>query len=313
MAGMIYVQLDADYDSDDRLLEAGPLAELLYVRGLAFAKRTLSDGHITRAQLAIVGRAIPTVRKHAQRLVDTGAWKETATGYEISAWKKRNKSAAEVAATGAQRQAAAIRANHDRWHTQGRRSSTCPLCPSDIGSGSGSVTGSVAESTETETESETETETTVGSSHMLNNATATPATTTFADPRGLVRAVIGYYADSVSLGADNPRAYRQTVIANTTTEFGPALAAYVHDHPTATVAEVAAAVLCAHSAPTTSRAPVGPTWHSNPSCAICGGDGLVSVADADRPTFGPCPCRQPIPYPTPLATVHNITDRTATL
>ena len=45
MSGL-FVPLDVEYDSDDKMIEAGPMAELLYVRGMAFAKRTGSDGNI---------------------------------------------------------------------------------------------------------------------------------------------------------------------------------------------------------------------------------------------------------------------------
>ena len=51
MSGL-FVPLDVDYADDPKIIEAGPLAELLFVRGLAFCKQQLSDGHIARSQLS---------------------------------------------------------------------------------------------------------------------------------------------------------------------------------------------------------------------------------------------------------------------
>ena len=140
----VFVPLDAEYDSDDKVMEAGHIAELLYVRGLAFSKRTMSDGNITRAQLAIVGRGIPSAKRQAERLVLVGLWTETAKGWHIVAWAKRNKSAQEIDRIRTARKTASMEANHQRWHVgpEGKPSATCPLCvsdpPSDDGSGLGS-------------------------------------------------------------------------------------------------------------------------------------------------------------------------------
>jgi len=126
----LYVPLDVDYASDDKLIEAGPMAELLYVRGLAFCKRTMSDGVIRRSQLAAVGLGIPAAAKHAQRLVDVGAWAATPHGWRVVAWLKRNKSAAQIRHDGEAKKAASVLANHKRWHIgEGKDASpTCPLC-----------------------------------------------------------------------------------------------------------------------------------------------------------------------------------------
>ncbi|MEJ7724318.1 MAG: hypothetical protein WKF64_08440 [Ilumatobacteraceae bacterium] len=129
MAGL-YVPLDVDYATDDKLIEAGPMAELLYVRSLCFAKRTMRDGQIARSQLAAVALGIPSAAKHAQRLVDVGAWTASKTGWTITAWLKHNKPAASIRADSEAKKAASLLANHERWHVgEGRkRSATCPLC-----------------------------------------------------------------------------------------------------------------------------------------------------------------------------------------
>lgn len=126
----LYVPLDVDYASDDKLIEAGPLAELLYVRGLAFCKRTMNDGHIRRSQLAAVGLGIPGAPKHAQRLVDVGAWTATPHGWKVTAWLKRNKSAAQIKTESETKKANSALANHRRWHVGSDKepSLSCPHC-----------------------------------------------------------------------------------------------------------------------------------------------------------------------------------------
>jgi hypothetical protein len=125
----LHVQLDVEYASDDKLIEAGPMAELLYVRGLCFAKRTLTDGRITHGQLSAVAIGIPSPVKHARRLVEVGAWRATTTGYQIVSWLKRNKSAATVRAEADRKTKDSIAKNHKRWHVdEAKTSPTCPLC-----------------------------------------------------------------------------------------------------------------------------------------------------------------------------------------
>jgi len=129
MSGL-YVPLDVEYDSDDKLILAGPMAELLYVRGLAFCKRTMSNGDITRAQLAVVGRGIPSAAKHASALVETGAWLDQGDRWHVAAWLKRNKSVAEIKQDKANKKVASEMGNHKRWHTgpDGHPKADCSLC-----------------------------------------------------------------------------------------------------------------------------------------------------------------------------------------
>lgn len=160
MAGL-YVKLDAEYAADDKLIEAGPMAELLYIRGLCFCKRTLSDGKIKKSQLASVALGIPSAAKHAQALVTVGAWRATQGGWVIVAWLKRNKSAAQIAEDIEARRLKSLHGNHQRWHVQeGKYDPTCELCkpgvepPPDDPPGDPQL--SLGESTETETEEEPE-------------------------------------------------------------------------------------------------------------------------------------------------------------
>ena len=169
MAGL-YLPLDVDYFDDEQFIEAGPMAELLYIRGNCFIKRKMLDGKIKRAHLSIIGRGIPNVAKHAQRLVEVGRWRATSEGWTVPAYLKRNPSKAEVEAGQELAREAGVRGNHERWHVgpEGKPSPKCPLCRREaIGSpdrGANRV-GSPMTKTETEPKTETDTETSESTQH----------------------------------------------------------------------------------------------------------------------------------------------------
>ena len=130
MSGL-FVKLDVEYASDDKMVEAGPMAELLFVRGLCFCKRNAAtDGEISSAQLALVAVGIPNPKKHAARLVEVAAWSKTERGWRVAAWLKRNRSNADIQAQLEMASALGIQGNHDRWHTgaEGKISAKCPIC-----------------------------------------------------------------------------------------------------------------------------------------------------------------------------------------
>lgn len=100
-----YAPLSAHYYKDDAIAEAGPMAELLYIRGLAFCADVLSDGFISTTQLArFVGVGIPNARKYAERLVLVGLWEKAqpdllgseGDGYVVRAWAKWNLTKAQI-------------------------------------------------------------------------------------------------------------------------------------------------------------------------------------------------------------------------
>lgn len=103
----LHVQLDVHYAEDPKIIDAGERAELLYVRSLAFCKKTWeANGFITDGQLTrTVGAGLTSVKASAKRLCDVGLWERveddlfgTGKGYRVVAWLKRNPSADEIRA-----------------------------------------------------------------------------------------------------------------------------------------------------------------------------------------------------------------------
>lgn len=168
MALNLFVPLDVDFQSDPKIIAAGIYGECLFNRSLALAKRTLVDGKIDALQLPGLCVGIPgKPAVHAAKLVEVGLWRAVNGGWVIPSWSKRNPSAKTVKDTAARKKAAALRANHERWHvgTEGKPSDSCPLChPTDIRIGS--ETDSPKEQEQEQEEPEEEEEPMVGTSSV---------------------------------------------------------------------------------------------------------------------------------------------------
>jgi hypothetical protein len=104
-----------------------PLAELLYVRSLAFVKRSGTDGRIAANQLSAISPRIAGASRLARRLVDAELWSPNGDGWYVTAWLKRNPKTAEIHGV---RSHAGLTGNHRRWHVgpDGVPSHRCELC-----------------------------------------------------------------------------------------------------------------------------------------------------------------------------------------
>lgn len=231
----LHVQLDVEYASDDKLIEAGPMAELLYVRGLCFAKRTLTDGRISHGQLSAVAIGIPSPTKHARRLVDVGAWRATTTGYQIVSWLKRNKSAATVRAEAERKTKDSIAKNHKRWHIdESKTSPTCPLCYPEQDPRRDPVADTPSDSSEVKAEAEAlpeeEEESKASSSSRVG--TQVGDSSPLDDDDWFFQILVTRIATlRTEQGAtSNPAGYRTTVLANLEREI-PTIRAMVADLP----------------------------------------------------------------------------------
>lgn len=247
----IFVPLDVEYDTDDKIIEAGPLAELLYVRGLAFCKRKLNDGKIKRSQLSVIAARIPNANKHAATLVEVGLWRATQTGWSVVAWSKRNRSRADVEAQRELASEAGIRGNHDRWHVgpEGKPSPKCPLCrkeriglPDRVRSGAASPESESESESETEPKPEPEPETRENCQSSSNNSNQSDLDPTTDDD--LISQAIDLHArcEAARRASDRPDRYAETVRVNDRIEHRDALHAFIEANPSATAEQVAIGV-----------------------------------------------------------------------
>lgn len=121
-----FVPLDVLYPHDRAIRSAGHCAELLFIRGLAYARKNKTNGSIPDYDLAVVGVGIPAVARHAKSLVREELWTEVDGGWCIRSWEKWNpdQERREKQSVGG------IRGNHTKWHTgpKGQVSEDCTYC-----------------------------------------------------------------------------------------------------------------------------------------------------------------------------------------
>ena len=137
----LFVPLDVEFATNDRILAAGPLAAYLYVCSLAYCKRQGDrdgrEGFVHASALKVLAVGFPgKAEKHASALVDAGLWQAVDGGWVIPAWLKHNKSTDQLAADKQAAKEKSILGNHRRHHeAKGEKSPDCPLCyPSPQGS-----------------------------------------------------------------------------------------------------------------------------------------------------------------------------------
>ena len=130
MAGL-YVPLVVNYFEDVKIIRVGPLAELLYVRSLAFCKRSGRDGAFTREERRIFAARLPRVNVHTAALVLHSLWTPTDDGWYITAWFNHNVPESEIRTA---RRNAGMLGNHRRWHLppDGTPSSDCKFCIANV-------------------------------------------------------------------------------------------------------------------------------------------------------------------------------------
>lgn len=95
---MAWAKIDDQFADHPKVIAAGPLASWLYVCGLTYCARLLTDGFIPTGQvrkLADLDRAMDL----AQSLVEVGLWEEVAGGYLVHDYLEYNPSKERVLAT----------------------------------------------------------------------------------------------------------------------------------------------------------------------------------------------------------------------
>lgn len=116
----LWVKLSVDYLDDPKILRVGMDGELLFIRGLAYAKKR-NDGFIPEAVLPRIGFGfdLGQLTEIAARLESEGLWQAADNGWTITAW-----SVWQVD-TSSERGGFA---NHKRWHKEPKPG--CQWCES---------------------------------------------------------------------------------------------------------------------------------------------------------------------------------------
>lgn len=120
-----YVPLSVSYRESDKMLGCDPLAELLFVRSLAFSKEKFSDGYISCRQVLVLTDDICqryTLKPDDlfEQLLLVGLWHQVEDGFLIEGWADWNELDASRAGT---------LGNHRRWHVaRGEVNSACAFC-----------------------------------------------------------------------------------------------------------------------------------------------------------------------------------------
>lgn len=90
-----FVPLSVDLAADPAILEAGPDAELLYIRALQYAKRQRTDGLVPKPALPRLTLGLRRPTTLPKRLVDAGLWEVVEGGWRIRSWLRWNLSLEE--------------------------------------------------------------------------------------------------------------------------------------------------------------------------------------------------------------------------
>lgn len=91
-----YACLSIAYYRDEAITECSPLAELLFVRSMAFCREQGNDGKFTDAQLDYIAVRLPKPQKLAAELVSAGVWERLPKGYNVRSFIAWNPTTEEI-------------------------------------------------------------------------------------------------------------------------------------------------------------------------------------------------------------------------
>lgn len=132
-APSVYVPLDANYMRDPRIRRAGPEAELLYVRSLAYSKSGETDGIVHDYDLELIAVGLNRVQNRVAALVREKAWEPREGGWFITGWFNWNESTAKLRDRKERRVVGAARTNHAKHQERGTSYlPNCPICAGEI-------------------------------------------------------------------------------------------------------------------------------------------------------------------------------------
>lgn len=113
-APSMFVPLDVNYMRDPRIRRAGPDAELLYIRALAYAKGGETDGFVHDYDLDVVAVGLPRVPARVAALVREGAWEVRDGGWFITGWFNWNQAVDDLRDKKRRQSEGAAKTNHKK-------------------------------------------------------------------------------------------------------------------------------------------------------------------------------------------------------
>lgn len=113
----LFAKVSVTFQSDSRIMRAGPMAELLYLRAIAWSKKELEDGRLPAAALPFVALGLGDPAPLVAALVREGLWEETDDGWTVPRlkWTKWQTTREQVQDLAAKRSAAGKKGAEARW------------------------------------------------------------------------------------------------------------------------------------------------------------------------------------------------------
>lgn len=129
----MYVPLDVNFMRDPRIRRAGPDAEILYVRALAYAKGGETNGMVYDYDLDVIGVGLTKLTARVDRLVTEKAWETRDGGWFICGWFNWNESVEALREKRKKKSEGAAKTNHGKHVDAGQSfKSGCPVCMGEV-------------------------------------------------------------------------------------------------------------------------------------------------------------------------------------
>jgi len=149
---MTWVKLDDGFADHPKVAAAGHVAAWVYVAGLCYCSRQLTDGFIPTSVLRRL-TDVPKPEQHAARLVEVGLWETCDGGWCVHNYADHQRTREQVDA------------DREKWREKKKKQRNTTVVP---GGHSGDTPGSPRDVPPPETETETETEVCSGSVSSLS-------------------------------------------------------------------------------------------------------------------------------------------------
>jgi len=118
---------------DPRIRRAGPDAEILYIRALAYAKGGETDGMVWDYDLGMIAVGLPKPQARVDALIREKAWEAREEGWFICGWFNWNEPTSTLRARKAAHSLGAARTNHKRHQDDGTPfRPSCAVCLGEV-------------------------------------------------------------------------------------------------------------------------------------------------------------------------------------